>query len=257
LPDFLPPQRKPVRSPGVKRLYSLVVGGAGPRPNIRRFNVLYANAARVARTMELREVLDTLESDLQLYVAERARRRLFVHAGVVGWRGRAIVIPGRSFSGKSTLVAALVRSGATYYSDEYAVFDAQGRVHPYLKPLSIREGEARPRKFRPAELGGFLGLEPLPVGLVVVTSYRAGAQWRPRRVSPGRAVMALLANTVSARRQPQLALTILPRVVSQALLLNGVRGQAEELVDSVLNKAERAPIVSTKNGRERVAAYGG
>ena len=43
---------------------------------------------------------------------------------IVTWgRGRAIVIPGRTFSGKSTLVAELVRAGATYYSDEYAVED--------------------------------------------------------------------------------------------------------------------------------------
>ncbi|MFQ5946424.1 MAG: hypothetical protein ACE5NC_09290 [Anaerolineae bacterium] len=258
LPDILPPHTKPARSPKVARLYSLVVGGAGPRSSVRRFNVLYADAARVARTVELETAVDALESDLQLYVADRAHRRLFVHAGVVGWRGRAIIIPGRSFTGKSTLVAALVRAGATYYSDEYAVFDAQGRVHPYPKPLSIRgETGAGFRRFRPVELSGLPGDNPLPAGLVVVTSYRAGAQWRPRRLSPGRAVLALLANTVSARRHPQLALTTLPRIVSQALLLNSVRGEAEELVDSLLNKAERAPIVLTKNGRARVAAYGG
>lgn len=64
---------------------------------------------RLAQAMELEPALDLLESDLQLFVAEKAHDRLFVHAGVVGWRGRAIVLPGRSMSGKSTLVAALGR----------------------------------------------------------------------------------------------------------------------------------------------------
>src|ERR671929_229610 len=87
------------------------------------------------------------------------------HAGVVGWQGRAILIPGRSFSGKSTLVAALVRAGATYYSDEFAVLDERGRVHPFPKKLSMRlEGSARPRFAPVEELGGRRGTTPLRVG---------------------------------------------------------------------------------------------
>jgi hypothetical protein len=36
------------------------------------------------------------------------------------------VLPGRSFAGKTTLVAALVQVGAEYWSDEYPVLDAEG-----------------------------------------------------------------------------------------------------------------------------------
>src|SRR5260221_5508655 len=136
---LLPPGWTRSPSPIVKRLYSLFVGGDGPRPGVRRLHLAYANTLRIARTANLDLALEALESDLRLYVAERARRRVFVHAGVVGWRGRAIVIPGRSFSGKSSLTAELVRAGATYYSDEYAVFDSRGRVHPFAKPLEIRQ----------------------------------------------------------------------------------------------------------------------
>jgi hypothetical protein len=31
-------------------------------------------------------------------------------------------------------VAELVRAGATYYSDEFAVLDSRGRVHPFPRP---------------------------------------------------------------------------------------------------------------------------
>src|SRR4051794_17421483 len=52
-------------------------------------------------------VLDTatewLLSHLELWVAEHAERYVFVHAGCVAVGGRAIVLPGRSMSGKSSL----------------------------------------------------------------------------------------------------------------------------------------------------------
>jgi hypothetical protein len=116
--DCLPPAWQAADSPVVECLYSLIVGGNQSRPQVRSFHLLYAGANRLARSLELEDALDQLESDLQLYVAERASRRWFIHAGVVGWGDRAIVIPGRSGSGKTSLVAALLQAGATYYSYE-------------------------------------------------------------------------------------------------------------------------------------------
>ncbi len=40
-------------------------------------------------------------SRLRLTVAEFAVGKVFLHAGVVGWKDKAIVIPGKSFSGKT------------------------------------------------------------------------------------------------------------------------------------------------------------
>jgi hypothetical protein len=164
---------------------------------------------------------------------------VFVHAGVVGWKGQAIVIPGRSYSGKSTLVAELVRAGATYYSDEYAVLDARGRVHPFSKPLELRqEGKYEQTKITAAELGGHSGTKPLPVGLVLMTQFKSGARWRPRKLTAGKAVLEMLFNTVSARRSPEKALAALQRVTMQAEVLKGVRGDAAEVVPSVLKRVE-------------------
>ena len=233
--SLLPPGWKRSPSPIVGRLYSVFVGGGSPRAGLRRLHLAYANTLRVARTADLEAALEAFESDLRLYIAERARRRVFVHAGVVGWRGRAIVIPGRSFSGKSSLVAALVRAGATYYSDEYAVFDARGRVHPFPAPLSLRGAEGERPTRHPAEsLGGRPGTRPLPVGLVAVSEYRRGARWRPRRLTPGQGVLALLANTVPARERPAAALAALQRVVVAAPVLKGPRGEASEVADALL-----------------------
>ncbi|HEX8707238.1 MAG TPA: hypothetical protein VF723_03165 [Pyrinomonadaceae bacterium] len=235
LRERFPPGWKSAALPVVDRLYSFVLGTESGRPGVQRFNLLYGDIARLARTRRLDEALDVFESNLQLYVAEAARRRVFVHAGVVGWKGRAIVVPGRSFTGKTSLVAALVRAGATYYSDEYAVLDARGRVHPYPKPLQLREDRsARQQKYPVEAFGGRAGVKPLPVGLVIVSKYRAGAKWRARTVSAGRGSLELLANTVSARRRPEAALSALQQVVAQAPVVKSVRGEADETTGLIL-----------------------
>jgi hypothetical protein len=83
-------------------------------------------------------------------------------------------------------------------------------------------------------LGGRAGVAPLPVGCVVVTEYRPGAQWRPRLLTPGETVLALLANTVPARRRPKAALVTLGAAVSHATALKGVRGETQQVVDELL-----------------------
>jgi len=233
---LLPPGWRPAGKRTVRRLYSLIVGGPTSRPGVRRFNILYADGARLLRTHDLEETLAQLELDLELHVAERAPRRTFVHAGVVGWNGRAIVIPGRSFSGKSSLVQALVKAGASYYSDEFAVLDERGRVHPYPIPLAIRPGRdgGPPMKYRAEELGGVAGVRPLPVGLVLFTRYVGGTRFRPRPLSAGRAVLELLAHTLPARRRPGRVLDALTQAVAQASVLRGTRGEAEETARQIL-----------------------
>ena len=224
----LPPGWAPARGRRVQRLYSLVGGGPAGARGIRRFHLLYVNEVRAARSLELAEVLRAFESDLALYVAEHSRGRLFLHAGVVGWRDRAIVIPGASMSGKSRLVAALLEAGATYYSDEYAVLDARGRVHAYPRALALRDGRPAPAVSRaPAPA-------PLPVGLVVVTRYRAGTRWRPRHLSPARAGIAMLSHAVAARRRPAVALRVLARALAGAAALAGARGEAADAAGTLL-----------------------
>jgi hypothetical protein len=236
---YLPPRWKPTAALQADILYSLLIGGSGPRPGVRRFNLLYGQANRVVRSLDLDEVFDTFESHLQLYIAEAAPRRVFVHAGVVGWGGRAILVPGRSHSGKSSLVAALVRLGATFYSDEYAVLDARGRVHPYAKPLSLRPSDGgKAIRYRVETLGGVTGVRPLPVGLVLVSQYKPGSAWRPQRLSAGHGVLAMLANTVSARRQPVAALATLQRAVAQATMIKGRRGEADDVAPLLLRYLE-------------------
>lgn len=234
---LFPPGSKPAAFGLVDQIFSLWLGER--RAHARGFHLLYAGVARRARTTDLDEVLETFEADLRLGVASAARRRVFVHAGVVGWRGRAIVLPGRSCSGKTTLVAELVRAGATYYSDEFAVIDDRGRVHPFAKPLSIREG-TQVRKRPAEELGGLVGSAPLPIGLIAFSAYRPEARWRPVPLSPGQGLLALIPHTVPVRRRPQACLAALQRAVEGACVLKASRGEAEGPADWLLRHADRA-----------------
>ncbi len=235
----LPPAWVPADSPVIDRLYSVALGQESlPGARTRQFSLVYAGAARLARSLDHDDALAVFDSALNLEVAEFARGCLFVHAGVVGWHGRAIVLPGPSHAGKSTLVAALLRAGATYYSDEFAVFDAAGRVYPFPRRLSLRgEPGARPRRVTSAELGAVAGTGPAPVGLVALARYKPGARWRPRPRTAGQGVLDLLSNTVAARREPALALETLGRVASQARIVTGARGEADATAAALLRMA--------------------
>src|SRR6185369_4790560 len=141
----------------------------------------------------LHKARELLKQSLEFNIVTGARNnQLFVHAGVVGWRGKAIVIPGRSMTGKSNMVAALVNAGATYYSDEFAVFDEKGRVHPYPRTLRIRKDGASLAVEQPVRK---IGKRPLPVGLVAALKYQRGAPWHPISLSPAETMFALLDNT--------------------------------------------------------------
>jgi len=233
--ELLPPGWEPCFSPLVDHLFSLRVGGAVPGQRLRKVHLLYGGFKLHCRSRSLEEVLRELESQMQLYVGEYASNRVFVHAGVVGWHNQVILMPGVSCAGKSTLVAALLRAGASYYSDDFAVLDPRGFVHPFARRLSIRgkDGGAA-RRCGPEEFGGRTGEEPLPIGLVAVAPFRPGSTWRPRSLTAGQAVLALLEHTLRAQLDPEGALRVLQTAVRSALFLKGIRGEADETVEQLL-----------------------
>lgn len=235
----LPPGWKPAAGTSVSHMFSVVAGGAGQGKGVRRMWLLYDGWVRQARAREPEPVLEALASAIQLCVAEQAPRRVFVHAGSVAWQGKAVLIPGPSFSGKTTLVSELVKAGATYYSDEYAVLDSHGRVHPFPAPLSVREsGEFVGTDRHPAEFGGVTGTKPLPVGVVLVTRYHEGARWRPRRLSAAEGALEMLANTVPARSRPEAALAALKAAAQGAEILKGKRGDARETAAALIARLD-------------------
>ena len=252
LAPHLPPGWRAAASPVVDQIFSVWIdpgGGGACRPSR-----VYAGQSRRARTADLAHAFAVLESEIRQCVAAGAEHRTFVHAGVVGWHGRAIVVPGRSRSGKTTLVAEMLKAGASYLSDEFAVLDRRGRVHPFAKPLSIRGAggcDVHAQSRRAEELGGSCATRSLSVGLVVLAEHRPGTVWRPERLTPGRAVIEMLAHTVPARLRPEASLAALERAVARATVLKGVRGEAREVAALLLRSVEEAEPVSRRGTGER------
>jgi len=185
----------------------------------------------LARGLSHAQALDVFESELQLWVARLARPEVFVHAGVVALDGRAILVPGRSGTGKTTLVRALVEAGATYYSDEYAVLDREGRVHPYARRPSVRMGAGHKER---APVPRLRGRGPVPVGMIVETRYSTDGRWNPTPLSAGECVLALLANTVPARDRPAEVLSVLARAAGGARGFRSHRRAAKQTARSLL-----------------------
>jgi len=243
---LLPPGWKNSRRATMQRLYSLVVAESSRRAGVRRMHILYADSERIARDPELDQVLTALETDLHRYVAEASPDKTFLHAGVVGWQGRAILLPGRSLSGKTTLVRELLRLGATYYSDEFAVVDDSGKVHPFPRPLGIREDSTYAQTNYTAEkLGAASGVKPLPLGAVVICKYKAGARWKPAPLSHGQGALELMANSIAVRNEPRQTLRRIHKLMRSAVFVKGTRGEACDSAASILN------LLSTGNGQEK------
>jgi hypothetical protein len=204
--------------------------------------VLHCDGKRVAVWRDEAELLDAFERNAAYRVAETARERVFIHCGVVGWRGRAILIPGRSCYGKTTLVTRFLAAGATYYSDEYALLDRHGRVHPYARPLQIRRqhGSLAQTAVKAEDLqgSGGIGREPIEPALMLCCRYRAGSGWRPRQITAGAAALELIRFSFTAYRSPESAFHAASETASRLTAWRGCRGEAERVVEWALNRLD-------------------
>lgn len=190
----------------------------------------------VTEGQNLELALLMLETRVRGYVALHTPNRTFVHAGAVAYEGEAIVIPGHSFTGKSTLTAALVKAGATYYSDEFAVLDDEGLLHPYAKAIDLRDDLNTQAPVQVEELGGETGREPVPIGMVIVTMFHPGTEWNPRRISVGEAALSLITHTATLFKRPQEAMKAMSRALSGAIAFEGERGEADEVAPRLLEE---------------------
>jgi len=91
----------------------------------------------------------------------------------------------------------------------------------------------------------------LPIGLIAITAFGHGSRWHPERLSAGESVLALLANTVPAQERPEQALAAIRRAVNHAVVLQGERGEAAEMIGELLDAVVAQPPSTdpSSNGR--------
>lgn len=212
-------------------LLSLRVGPPGGARGRRNYHLVYWSADTLARTLDLDEALAVLARQFHFLASLTARNHTVVQAAVVGWKGRAVVLAGEPGGGRSTLARALVEQGAELYSDRFLVLDGEGQATPYPAPVRTETGWVRPRK-----LGWRADLGPAPLGAVVLTDYREGGRFRPRRLTPGEGVHRLL--SLSERSIEAADLQRLARAVEPVPCWKGSRGEADQTARTLLRRLE-------------------
>lgn len=209
------------------------------RPTTAGFDVLFGRR-RIATAATTAEAHERLLSHLQVEAATHAPDRLYVHAGAVALHNHALLLPGPSFAGKTTLVTELLRLGAAYLSDEFAVIAPDGLIHPYPRLLRVRDRHGASTRHLPSSHWGAPPAEqPLPAAMIVFTRYSPGARWQPRALSPGEALIRLLAHTPCARTRSHHALTLLHASIANAALLESPRDSARSTAAEIVRLFHR------------------
>jgi hypothetical protein len=164
----------------------------------------------------------------------RLTRWRAVHAGAVLWGERALLLPGGTHAGKSSLVAELLRRGFTYFSDEYALIDSEGLVHPYPRPLLLRNGRPEQVPMLPGECSASVGEVPASIGWILSLQYLPGCTWSVAAITQSEAVLTLLRNTPHVLAESPEMVRVFERAVTGAICFAGRRNEAADAVDQVL-----------------------
>jgi hypothetical protein len=132
-------------------LLELVPGQSDDRP----FE-LFLDGRSLNRTHSLGSLVDLIVSDITREGVDAATGYAVVHASAAVLRDRAVVLPAPPEHGKTTTIAALVRAGWNFLTDEAALISLDdGLVHPFPRPLMVS-----PRSM--AVLGGLKDGLPAP-----------------------------------------------------------------------------------------------
>jgi hypothetical protein len=206
-------------------------------PREERFR-LWVNGQPVAEAEQPRELADAAINAIDETVIRCMRGLHAVHAGAVSIGGRGLLLPGGTHAGKSSLVAELLRRGARYFSDEYALIDAAGRVHAYPRPLLMRNGSRKQFPMLPEECDSQVASSSAPVGWILFVEYRPEATWGVREISQSEAVLSLLKNTPHALAEAPEMVGSFERAVCGAVCMAGERGQAADAASEILRLVE-------------------
>lgn len=245
----MPARAVPSQDAEADMVLSVLAPRNRPDSHVRRHTISYFAAMPLYRGDSLDDALEVMAHWTEVMAGLVSRGHVFVHAGAVEVGGRAVIVPGRSRAGKSTLTAALLSAGAGYLSDEYAVVDGEGMVHPFPRPLQIRSSRCRTRepgetcrRVDAGEYGARAATGPVPAGLVVRSVYHPSAEWTPRSMSASETLVTLMRNTLWVRNRPADAAAYLGAVAERAGGLAGLRGDAGKAAADIVARLRTGAV---------------
>jgi hypothetical protein len=213
-----PPSERPQRS--------YVVTAAGGKLDIS------------ADGVEIGDSIQALVRDIDEWLIASSPR-LLIHGAGATIDGRAVALVGRTGSGKSTLVAGLVRAGCGYLTDEFVSPDwNRNLVVPYARFITLRENTAAvdagtrqvdPDRLRPGSIA-----PASPLGGIVFLDHGPDRETTIARIGRPDALMALAETTFHFHRHGTRALSALGEVVREAECFRLRYSDFNEAVDAVL-----------------------
>jgi hypothetical protein len=216
--------------------------------HVRRFGdrwVVFRNGVRVIVLESVEAVARSLVWYLNTVALQSPADEVLVHAAVATLHGRAVLFPGESGAGKTTLAASLALSGWGYLSDEVAPLDRDGLVHAYPRPLALEQGSwalvpdalerwpadvpamvADLRFVLPATLTSAAAAAPAPVAAIVFPLVAAGEATRLEPLPRAEALERVVRSTFNRGRLRDGGFDTLVRIIRSAecyrLTLDGV-----------------------------------
>ena len=219
---------------------------------------LLLDGETLVESRDVRDLLQRLSWHVNTTAMGTCTDLLLVHAGaVVTPSGSGVLLPAASGSGKTSLVAGLVRAGWGYLSDEVGAIDpATLQLCPYPKVLSIKPGmfeefvdlidpdqgwpiSSREWLIAPEVLRADPVADRSDVGLIVFLEHAPDVPARLTPLSPAASLTALFEHVSNRQTWGAQALTLLAGVVRHARSFSLRTGRPEDAVRSVLELAAR------------------
>jgi hypothetical protein len=223
-------------------VYSVTPAGAPHLLEPLNQHILYRGARRLLREKDPHAIWHALPGDLTAVVAHRAPRWSLIHAGAVAIGNAGIVLPGSAGSGKTTLVAALLRLGGVYYSDEVASLDRAGKLHPFVKPLWLAQGEEAKTLISAERLGARGGRRACPVRLIAFPEWRSRSRLHMEPLTGAAAALGLFSNAFAAQRHPERILAHAQAAAENAICVQIRYSDAERAAEALLSLLEKAGV---------------
>ncbi|HEX2699153.1 MAG TPA: hypothetical protein VHM89_02985 [Acidimicrobiales bacterium] len=204
--------------------------------SVRGYWAAYEDGARTVSAPSTTAMARSLVWQLNRLALAAPTQDVLVHAAVASLGARAVVMPGRSGAGKTTLVTALVLAGWRYLSDEVAALGPGGaEVRPYPRPLALEAGswslvpEAADRW--PA------GVPAMVSDLRLVLPASLGIPCEPTAATPAAIVFPEVVAGATARLEPVARAEALERLLPLTFNLNALGQAGFERLEGCVRRA--------------------
>ena len=128
----------PLAEPGLAEFHLAIRRAPGPSGWLHGEVIFDADGRIPFAPLPAAQGFAMLEWGLNWCISNQMHRYLIIHAAVLALGDAGVVLCGEPGAGKSTLAAALMHEGWRLLSDELTLVDAQCRLQPVPRPVSLK-----------------------------------------------------------------------------------------------------------------------